>query len=64
MPEGEEGLHASGHASGSDLLNIAREIEPEVLIPIHSECPRFYIDRLRDSGISVALPAVGGTIEI
>jgi len=64
VPDAEKGLHASGHASGPDLLQIAREIKPEVLIPIHSEYPSFYIDHLSDSGIRVVLPSVGATIEI
>jgi len=64
IPEEEKGLHASGHACGSDLLRIAREIQPEVLIPVHSEKPEFYLDNLSDSGIKVILPTEYGTIEI
>jgi ribonuclease J len=64
IPEGEEGLHASGHACGPDLLTVAREIKPEVLIPVHSEYPEFFVEHLSGSGIKVILPTVGGTIEI
>lgn len=64
VPEGEEGLHASGHACGPDLLKIAHEIKPEVLLPIHTEHPDFYIDHLGNSGIDVILPSLGETIEI
>ena len=64
VPDGEKGLHASGHASGPDLLRIAREIKPEVLIPAHSERPEFYIDQLSGSRIKVVLPTVGVAIEI
>jgi len=64
VPDGEKGLHASGHACGSDLLEIAHEIKPEILIPVHSEQPGFYIDHLSNSGINVILPTVGGTIEV
>ena len=64
IPNEERGLHASGHACGTDLLNIAREIKPEILIPVHSEHPAFYIDNLSSGGINVILPTVGGTIEI
>ncbi|GAI16078.1 unnamed protein product, partial [marine sediment metagenome] len=42
----------------------AREIKPEVLIPVHSEKPEFYVDNLSDSGIKVILPTEGGTVEI
>jgi len=64
IPEEEKGLHASGHACGPDLLRVAREIQPEVLIPVHSEKPEFYVDNLGDSGIKVILPAEDGTVEI
>jgi len=64
IPEEEKGLHASGHACGPDLLRVAREIQPQVLIPVHSEKPEFYVDNLTDSGIDIILPAEGGTIEI
>ena len=64
IPEEEKGLHASGHACGPDLLRIAHEIQPEVLIPVHSEKPEFYVDNLSNSGINVILPTEYGTIEI
>ncbi|PIU56190.1 MAG: exonuclease [Chloroflexi bacterium CG07_land_8_20_14_0_80_45_17] len=64
IPEKEKGLHASGHASGPDLLKIAREISPRVLIPLHCEKPEFYVDNLSVSGIEVILPIEGLTTEI
>ena len=64
IPEGERGLHASGHACGPDLLKIAGEIKPEVLIPIHSESPDFYFEHLSRSDIKVTLPSPGETIEV
>ena len=64
IPEGQKGLHASGHACGPDLLRVAREIRPEVLIPVHSERPEFYLDNPGDSGTSVVLPTEGGTVEM
>ncbi|NWF77256.1 MAG: exonuclease [Chloroflexi bacterium] len=64
IPEEEKGLHASGHACGPDLLRVAREIQPEVLIPVHSEHPEFYTDNLSGSGINIILPTEGRTIEI
>lgn len=64
IPEGERGLHASGHACGPDLLEVARRIKPEILIPVHSEHPNFYIDHLSGSAIDVVLPTVGGTIVV
>ena len=64
IPEEEKGLHASGHACGPDLLRVAREIQPEVLIPVHSEKPEFYVDNLSNSGIKVILPTEDRTVEI
>ncbi|MFC1939745.1 MBL fold metallo-hydrolase RNA specificity domain-containing protein [Chloroflexota bacterium] len=64
IPEDERGLHASGHASGPDLLKIAREIRPEVLIPVHSESPGFYIDHLCGGRVDIILPVAGESIEI
>ena len=64
IPEAERGLHASGHACGPDLLRIAREIRPELLIPVHCEDPKFYINKVSGSGINVQLPSAGGTIEL
>lgn len=64
IPEAEKGLHASGHACGPDLLEVAQGIKPEILIPVHSEHPEFYIEHLSGSGIKVTLPAAGGTIKV
>ncbi|MFO7772609.1 MAG: MBL fold metallo-hydrolase RNA specificity domain-containing protein [Dehalococcoidia bacterium] len=64
IPEAETGLHASGHACGPDLLRIAREIQPQILIPVHSEQPEFYLDNLNDSGMNIILPAEHGTVQI
>ncbi len=64
IPEEEKGLHASGHACSSDLLRIVRDVKPEILIPIHTEYPDFYIVHLRGSGISVLLPTVHAMIEL
>jgi len=59
VPEEEQGLHASGHASGSELLDLVREINPQVLLPIHTEEPEYFIRELRGTGIEVHLPKTG-----
>jgi ribonuclease J len=64
IPEGERGLHASGHACGPDLLEVAREIKPEILVPVHSEHPDFFVEHLSGSKMDIVLPAVGETLEI
>ncbi|MBI4304372.1 MAG: exonuclease [Chloroflexi bacterium] len=63
IPDDEKGLHASGHACGPDLLEIAREIGPQVLIPVHSEYPQFYAENLSKTA-RIILPRLGETIEI
>ncbi len=64
IPEAERGLHASGHACGPDLLEIARKVKPEVLIPVHSEKPGFYVEHLGGCGMEIILTEPKSTIEI
>ena len=64
IPDGEKGLHASGHACGPDLIKIAEIIKPEVLIPVHSEHPEYYIEHLSEKGSKVILPALGESIKL
>jgi len=64
IPEAERGLHASGHACGPDLVRIAKTIRPEVLVPVHSENPGFYVEQLRGTGIKVVLPVAGSPIAV
>lgn len=35
-------LHASGHASKKDIADMVRAIDPEVLIPVHTEYPEWF----------------------
>ncbi|MFW9827941.1 MAG: MBL fold metallo-hydrolase [Candidatus Thorarchaeota archaeon] len=37
-----EGYHASGHASKSDLIKIVDIIDPEILIPVHTDSPEWF----------------------
>ncbi len=64
IPEDQRGLHASGHACGTDLLKIAQTISPRILIPVHTEYPGFYLENLGVSGTSVILPKIGEPIKI
>jgi ribonuclease J len=52
IPEGEHGLHASGHATGPELLELIQQIRPRVLIPVHTEKPE-YFQQLEGIGIEV-----------
>ena len=54
-------FHVSGHASGSDLMEIVRTVRPKMLIPVHTEHPEAYAEKLE--GIcEVRLPAKGTPI--
>lgn len=59
VPEAERGLHASGHASGAELLELIQRINPRVLIPIHTEHPDYFVHNLEGTGIEVKLPKYG-----
>ncbi|UCE91047.1 MAG: MBL fold metallo-hydrolase [Methanobacteriota archaeon] len=37
-------LHASGHASPEELAKIVREVDPDVLVPVHTENPKWFED--------------------
>jgi ribonuclease J len=41
-PEFTKGFHASGHASKSDLLWAIETIDPEYIIPVHTENPTWF----------------------
>jgi ribonuclease J len=38
----DDGLHASGHASGDELREMINEIKPRTIIPIHTEHPEAF----------------------
>jgi hypothetical protein len=46
------------------LLSIVLGIKPNLLIPVHSEKPEFYIEKLKGSEIEVKMPEVGGVIVV
>ena len=58
IPESERGLHASGHASGPDLLEIIRKIEPKIFIPVHTTNPEYFVEALKGTNIQVLVPAL------
>ncbi|MFQ6019618.1 MAG: MBL fold metallo-hydrolase [Dehalococcoidia bacterium] len=61
---GEELLHASGHASGPELIQLVREISPRTLIPIHTENPRYFVEALAGEPIEVLVPEYGKPLAI
>jgi ribonuclease J len=48
-------MHVSCHASGEEILNMIKEINPEKLYPIHTEHPELF-NVLNDEGIDIIHP--------
>jgi ribonuclease J len=48
-------MHVSGHASGPELLEMIREIQPEVLYPVHTVYKELF-NVLEEDGIKVVYP--------
>ena len=56
-------LHASGHASVDDIMRMVRAIDPEVLIPVHTENPKWFVTTFSGER-KVVLPERCRTIEL
>jgi len=41
--DGEQGFHSSGHITGRDLLKLIETINPQFVIPVHTENHEFFI---------------------
>ncbi len=63
MPEAERGLHSSGHASAPELLEIIETINPRIVIPIHTEAPELFADKV-GAQRQVVIPKVGVPIKV
>lgn len=50
-------FHVSGHARGPQLLEMVREIHPDILYPVHTEHAEIY-DTLNDEGIKIVHPVL------
>jgi ribonuclease J len=59
-----ERLHASGHAGRSQLVDFVKAVQPRQLIPIHTEKPAWWLDRLAGAPITVTLPTYGLALTI
>ncbi len=44
VPKFEKGYHASGHISREDLRWMIERIDPEVIIPVHTENPKWFAE--------------------
>ena len=49
-------IQASGHSTPHDIINFIEEITPKVLIPIHTDYPKFFQKLFQRSDIQVILP--------
>jgi ribonuclease J len=56
--------HASGHASGGEIINLIKTISPEKVYPIHTEKPGLYKKLLKGTGIEVVEPKLGVTYQL
>lgn len=56
-------FHVSGHACKSDLLKLVDMIQPQTVIPVHTEHPEIYAEELKGK-CEVILPERGGPIEL
>ncbi|HLC30460.1 MAG TPA: MBL fold metallo-hydrolase RNA specificity domain-containing protein [Dehalococcoidia bacterium] len=63
IPKEQQGYHASGHATGEDILTMVRSISPQTVVPVHTEHPELFVERLRGSGIEVRAPEYGVAME-
>ncbi|MEM2619549.1 MAG: MBL fold metallo-hydrolase [Candidatus Hadarchaeales archaeon] len=58
----EHGYHASGHASSRELLELIEEIDPKMVVPVHTEDPKFFRKKVKKR--KVVLPVPGEKIAI
>lgn len=56
IPDADRGLHASGHASGPDLVEIIKRVAPRFFVPMHTEHPEHFVEALRGTNIQVRMP--------
>ena len=60
VPDEEKGLHASGHITGPDLLELVSTIAPRFVIPVHTENPAFFEKNIEPG--QLCLPTKGTPI--
>jgi len=59
-PEFVKGFHASGHVSKDEVLKVIDEIDPDLIIPIHTEKPEWFKQHFDN----VIIPEEGKAIEL
>jgi ribonuclease J len=63
-PESGRGLHASGHASGPQLMDMIKRIQPQKVIPVHTEQPEAFAEGLENTSVEVDVPILGESIRL
>lgn len=62
LAEGEQRFHASGHITGPDLLDVISTIDPEFVIPVHTENIAFFREHIKPEKLLV--PVRGQPIDL
>ncbi len=55
-------LHVSGHSSGEEIIEMVRQINPKVVIPIHTTHPEVFRERLAE--MDIIFPEKGKPIRL
>lgn len=58
----EEKYHASGHASGKEIIEMIKEINPKYLFPVHTHFPQLFEEKLKGTSIKILFPQEGESI--
>jgi ribonuclease J len=45
----EKGLHASGHLSKDEIVEVVEKIDPDVVIPVHTENPGWFVEMFENA---------------
>jgi ribonuclease J len=45
----EKGLHASGHLSKDEIVEVVEKIDPDVVIPVHTENPGWFVEKFENA---------------
>jgi ribonuclease J len=57
-------IHSSGHAKVHDLIRFINEINPEKLIPVHTNYPELFGKLFKDEKMKIILPTIEVPIDI
>ena len=63
IAQAEQGFHSSGHASVSELVELIETINPKTVIPIHTEKPELFQDKVGKQR-QIIMPKVGMPIKV